>query len=180
MKNASTIISFSQEDEDHRVPYRHNRPLYVTAEVNGIEFKRTFLDSGASIKVMPLSVFKEARNQNTGWWSSLLTSMGSEENDGGRWDMLLLTWRWERLAQPPSSMWRMHQPPATCCWEKSGCIWIHGMHRYDAIPSTSHKVLKAIWGKETMEIPASVKPWWIHWQLGFVEFVGNADLTNCC
>ena len=29
------------------------------------------------------------------------------------------------------------------------------MHRYDAIPSTSHKVLKAIWGKESMDIPAS-------------------------
>lgn len=57
IRDESNSITFS--DVDRRVPYPHNRLLYVTSRVNGIELKRTFLDSGASINLMPMSTFKK-------------------------------------------------------------------------------------------------------------------------
>ena len=32
------------------------------------------------------------------------------------------------------------------------------MHQYDAIPSTSHQVLKAIWRRQAVKIPFSTNP----------------------
>ncbi|KAI8530126.1 hypothetical protein RHMOL_Rhmol11G0031400 [Rhododendron molle] len=40
IRDESNAVTFS--DADRRVPYPHNRPLYVTSRVNGIELKRTF------------------------------------------------------------------------------------------------------------------------------------------
>ena len=59
MRNALAIISFYEKD--HRMPYKHNRPLYVIGVVNDVGFKCTFLDGGASINAMLYSVFKMAR-----------------------------------------------------------------------------------------------------------------------
>ena len=59
MRNAHAIIIFSKKD--HKVPYKNNRKLCVTAVVNGVEFKRAFLDGSASINAMPYSVFKAAK-----------------------------------------------------------------------------------------------------------------------
>lgn len=56
IRDESNSVTFF--DADRRVPYPHNRSLYVTSFVNGMELKRTFLDGGASINLMPLSTFK--------------------------------------------------------------------------------------------------------------------------
>ncbi|GFY91112.1 hypothetical protein Acr_07g0013080 [Actinidia rufa] len=44
MRNAPAIISFFEKD--HRVPYKHDIPLYVIVIVNGVEFKCAFLNGG--------------------------------------------------------------------------------------------------------------------------------------
>lgn len=49
-------ITFSKADREVRYP--HNRPLYVTAIINGIEVWRAFINNGASVNIMPYTVFK--------------------------------------------------------------------------------------------------------------------------
>ena len=39
----------------------HNRPLYVESMLNGHPVKRTFIDNGASLNIMPMSTFKAAK-----------------------------------------------------------------------------------------------------------------------
>lgn len=43
-------------DDDRRsLPTNHNRPLYVTANVNGVELRRAMLNPGSSINIISLS-----------------------------------------------------------------------------------------------------------------------------
>ena len=42
----------------------HNRPLYVESMLNGHPIKRTFIDNGASLNIMPMSTFKVAKIDN--------------------------------------------------------------------------------------------------------------------
>lgn len=49
----SNMITFLEADRE--VSYIHNRLLYVTVIINGLEARRTFIDNGASINTMPLS-----------------------------------------------------------------------------------------------------------------------------
>lgn len=58
IRDESNSITFT--DADKRVPFLHNRPLYVTACVNSVELKCVFLYDRASINLMPLSTFKMA------------------------------------------------------------------------------------------------------------------------
>ena len=55
IRNTPAILTFSKTD--HKVPYKHNKLLYVTTMVNGVEFKRAFLYRGASINAMTYLVF---------------------------------------------------------------------------------------------------------------------------
>lgn len=61
IRDESNSITFS--DADQRIPYPHNRPLYITSCINGTELKHTFLYGGASINLMPLSTFKRLEIQ---------------------------------------------------------------------------------------------------------------------
>ena len=47
-------------DADRAVRFPHNRPLYVTASINGVSFARTLMDGGASINIMPINSFHAA------------------------------------------------------------------------------------------------------------------------
>lgn len=49
-------ISFSMVDREVRYP--HNRPLHVTTIINGIEVRRAFINNGASVNIIPCTVFK--------------------------------------------------------------------------------------------------------------------------
>jgi hypothetical protein len=57
IREGANSITFS--DADRRVTFSHNRPLYVTALIKGVELRRAFLDGGASINIMPLATFKK-------------------------------------------------------------------------------------------------------------------------
>lgn len=52
----SNKITFSEADME--VPYIHNRPLYMIVMINGLEARRTFIDNGASVNIMPLSTLR--------------------------------------------------------------------------------------------------------------------------
>ncbi|XP_059638839.1 uncharacterized protein LOC132281121 [Cornus florida] len=54
-RSPGSAIVFTEEDK--YVPTTHNRPLYVTASLNGVELKRAFMDNGSSLNIMPLEVF---------------------------------------------------------------------------------------------------------------------------
>lgn len=50
-------IYFSKADKE--VKYHHNRLMYVTAIINGLEVRKVFIDNGTSINIMPYNVFKQ-------------------------------------------------------------------------------------------------------------------------
>ncbi|KAI8555548.1 hypothetical protein RHMOL_Rhmol05G0180800 [Rhododendron molle] len=74
IRDESNSVTFS--DADRKVPYPHNRPLYITSRINGMELKRTFLDGGASINIMPLSTFKRLGIQDNRIVESPITITG--------------------------------------------------------------------------------------------------------
>ena len=41
--------------------FNHNQPLYVESVLNGHPIKRTFIDNGTSLNIMPMSTFKAAK-----------------------------------------------------------------------------------------------------------------------
>lgn len=45
-------------DDRRGLPTTHNRPLYVTASVNGVKLKRAMLDPGSSINIISLSTLE--------------------------------------------------------------------------------------------------------------------------
>ena len=49
------MIIFSAKD--HQYDFAHNKPLYVEAKVNELGVKRALVDNGASVNLMPKSVF---------------------------------------------------------------------------------------------------------------------------
>lgn len=44
------------DNEQHNLPNTHNQPLYVTANMKGVELKRGMLDPGFSLNIISLSV----------------------------------------------------------------------------------------------------------------------------
>lgn len=57
IREESNTTSFS--DVDRRVPFPHNKPLFVTDHINGVELKQAFLDGGPSINIVPLEMLKK-------------------------------------------------------------------------------------------------------------------------
>ena len=55
----STEITFSDKDMEVGYP-DHKRPLYLAASINQIPIKRTLVDTGASINLIPLSTLQAA------------------------------------------------------------------------------------------------------------------------
>ena len=56
----SSEITFSDEDMEMRYP-DHKRPLYLIASINQIPIKRAFVDTGASVNLIPLSTLQAAQ-----------------------------------------------------------------------------------------------------------------------
>lgn len=44
------------DNERHDLPSSHNRPCYITANVKGVELKRTRLNQGSSLNIISLAV----------------------------------------------------------------------------------------------------------------------------
>ena len=55
----STEITFSNEDMEVGHP-DHRRPLYLAASINQIPIKRSLVDTGASVNLIPLSILQVA------------------------------------------------------------------------------------------------------------------------
>ncbi|XP_028117463.1 uncharacterized protein K02A2.6-like [Camellia sinensis] len=51
-------ITFSEANRAY--PFPHNRSLFITTYINDVEFKRAFLDSGASINIITTNTFAKA------------------------------------------------------------------------------------------------------------------------
>lgn len=54
-QESSNKISFYEDDREAK--FTHNRPLYVSALINGLEVGRAFIDNEASVNIMPLKTF---------------------------------------------------------------------------------------------------------------------------
>ncbi|XP_059669295.1 uncharacterized protein LOC132314449 [Cornus florida] len=57
-RSTGSALVFTEEDKCAPTP--HNRPLYITSSLNGVELKRAFLDNGSSFNIMPLEVFRRS------------------------------------------------------------------------------------------------------------------------
>ncbi|GMP51912.1 hypothetical protein CsSME_00017954 [Camellia sinensis var. sinensis] len=60
-------ITFSEADRAY--PFPHNCPLFFTAYINDVEFKRAFLDGRASIPLTPL---QRLVSQSPEWFANPL------------------------------------------------------------------------------------------------------------
>lgn len=50
------MILFENDRQD--LPSHHNRSLYVTASIRGVELKCAMVDSGSTLNIIPLSILE--------------------------------------------------------------------------------------------------------------------------
>lgn len=150
IREDSNAISFS--DADRRVPFPHNRPLFVTAYINGMELKRAFLDGGASINIMPLETLKRLNIPEPRIIKSLvgIVGFGGEKKPSLGYIVLDLA---VGPIRAPTKFHIIEGP--TNYHVILGRSW---MHKYAVVPSSYHQCLKGIWAGKKITVPATERP----------------------
>ena len=150
IREDSNTIAFS--DADKKVPFSHNRPLFVTAYINGMEFKRAFLDGGASINIMPLETLKKLDIPEPRIIKSLvgIVGFGGEKKPSLGYIVLDLA------VGPIRSPTKFHIIEGPTNYHVIlGRSW---MHKYAVVPSSYHQCLKGIWAGKKVTVPATERP----------------------
>jgi hypothetical protein len=149
-KEGINKISFSEADKELR--QLSNRPLYVTALVNGYEVKRAFIDNGSSLNIMPYKVFqtlgvpeKKIVPRGTsivGITNNTITSLGFVRIDLQVGKIRGLT--------------TFHVIDCEASYHVLlGRPWINAN---GAVPSTYHQCIKAIYNGKEVTIQATKRP----------------------
>jgi hypothetical protein len=150
IKDESNAISFS--DSDRRITHPHNRPLYVTARVNGVELKRAFMDGGASINIMPMSTLKKVGIPENRIVKSLIGITGFQGDKKESLGYVIV----DLAVGPIRTATKFHIIDAQTNYQIIlGRSW---MHRFAVIPSSYHQCLKAIWAGKKVTVAASDRP----------------------
>ena len=153
-KEQSSAITFSEADRKY--PFSHNRPLYVTVFINGVEFKRAFLDSGASINIMTRATLEKAgiSEERIVKQPIVITGFGGERR------VTIGCVTVDLAVGEIRSATKFHIIDSEANYHIIlGRTW---MHRYGAVPSSYHQCVKAKWGKKTVTIQATERPFEIH------------------
>ncbi|CAL5386670.1 unnamed protein product [Camellia sinensis] len=153
-KEQSSAITFSEVDRKYL--FSHNRPLYVTAFINGVEFKRAFLDSGASINIMTRATLEKAgiSEERIVKQPIVITGFGGERR------VTIGCVTVDLAVGEIRSATKFHIIDSETNYHIIlGRTW---MHRYGAVPSSYHQCVKAKWRKKTVTIQATERPFEIH------------------
>ncbi|KAH7847621.1 hypothetical protein Vadar_028272 [Vaccinium darrowii] len=150
IREDSNTITFS--DTDRRVPFPHNRPLFVTAYINGVELKRAFLDGGASINIMPLETLKKLDIPEPRIIKSLVGIVGFRGEKKPSLGYIML----DLAVGPIRAPTKFHVIEGPTNYHVIlGRSW---MHRYAVVPSSYHQCLKGIWARKKVTVPAIERP----------------------
>ena len=150
MEEEENNISFSKADREIRYP--HNRPLYVTAVINGIEVRRAFIDNGASVNIMPYTMFKrlglpekkivKEQTNITGFANQSTRTLGHIKVD----------MQVGKIRGPVM----FHVAEVDVAYHVLlGRAW---QNDYGVVPSVFHQCLKAIWKGKERKVPATQNP----------------------
>ncbi|XP_028061728.1 uncharacterized protein LOC114265167 [Camellia sinensis] len=143
-------ITFSEADKAY--PFPHNRPLFVTAYINDVEFKCAFLDGGASINIITTDTFARAGIPKSRMARQPITVIGfGGEKKVTRGHVVV-----DLAVGEICFATKFHVIDADTNYHMIlGRAW---MHRYGAIPSSYHQCVKAKLEKCTVTINAFEKP----------------------
>jgi hypothetical protein len=150
IKDELGAITFSEADR--KVLHPHNRPLYVTARVNGVELKRAFMDGGASINIMPMSTLLKVGIPEERIVKSLIGITGFQGDKKESLGYVIV----DLAVGPIRTATKFHIIDAQTNYHIIlGRSW---MHRFAVIPSSYHQCLKAIWAGKKVTVAASDRP----------------------
>ncbi|GMP49449.1 hypothetical protein CsSME_00016420 [Camellia sinensis var. sinensis] len=143
-------ITFSEADRAY--PFLHNRPLFVTAYFNDVEFKRLFLDGGASINIITADTFAKAGIPESRMVRQPITITGFGGEKKVTKGHVVVDLAVGEIRSPT----KFYVIEADTNYHMIlGRAW---MHRYGAIPSSYHQCVKAKLGKRTVTINVFEKP----------------------
>ncbi|XP_059650167.1 uncharacterized protein LOC132295922 [Cornus florida] len=145
-----SAIVFTEEDKCVLTP--HNRPLYVTASLNGVELKRAFLDNGSSLNIMPLEIFRR-----TGLPSEKLIRKSTEITGFGsdirRTEGYVTT---ELVIGKFKGPVKFHVIDSDTPYHLlMGRGW---MHKFGIVPSSYHQCIKVFWNGKQVTVRCSDRP----------------------
>lgn len=135
-----------------RVDHPHNRPLYLTAEINGVLFKRALIDNGFTVNIMSYATFKTSGLKDftiqrhiisiTGFGSNVVPTIGS----------VFLHLHIGELKTTA----KVHIIDAETTYHVLlGRAWLH---QHKVVPSILHQCTKAIHARKMVILEPSVSP----------------------
>lgn len=133
-------------------PCLHNRPLYVEARVNGLKVKRALVDNGASVNLMPITMYTAMKPPKGGLVSQSITLTGFAATSIKTMGYVTV----ELEVGPIWSPTRFHVYEADTSYRLLlGRQWIH---THNCVPSTLHQCVKAYVRGNDIHIPATIAP----------------------
>ncbi|KAF7130216.1 hypothetical protein RHSIM_Rhsim10G0123700 [Rhododendron simsii] len=147
-----THLPITFTEADRQLPFPHNWPLYVPVIINGMEFQRGFLDGGASLNILPYSVFKAAGIPSSHLVNQPITISGFGNHSQQSMGFVQV----DLIVGPIRSATKFHVIDSETTYQALlGRTW---MHRYAAVPSTYHQCMKGIYKNGLVTIVGSQKP----------------------
>ena len=144
------MIIFSAKD--HQYDFAHNKPLYVEAKVNELGVKRALVDNGASVNLMPKSVFTALPRGQERLTLHEVTLSGFASNKSKTIGHIVVDLKVGPLRSPT----RFHVIEEDTSYHLLlGRPWIHA---HNCIPSTLHQCLKANQRGKTIHVSATRAP----------------------
>ena len=130
----------------------HNRPLYVESMLNGHPVKRTFIDNGASLNIMPMSTFKAAKIDVRRLVKQPISINGFTDRPTDTIGYVNVDFK----VGPIHSSTKFHVIEAPVSYHLLvGRKWLHD---HNLIPSTLHQCIKGHWKGKDVFIPATKNP----------------------
>ena len=143
-------IVFTEADMYTPHPY-HNKPLYVESIINEYPIKRTFIDDGSSVNLMPLSTLK-AVNINMKSLRRPMTLMSFDNKEIQTLGQVTVNFK----MGPVQDQTCFHVIDANVAYHV--LIGRKFLHTHNIIPSSRHQCIKGHWKGKEIFIPATKAP----------------------
>ena len=144
------VITFSAKDRQHH--FLHNKPLYVEAKANELGVRRALVDNGASVNLMPQSIFKALPHGQDRLIPHEVTLSGFDSNKSKTMGHIMVDLKVGPIRGPT----RFHVLEEETSYHLLlGRPWIHA---HNCVPSTLHQCLKASIKGKIVHINATKAP----------------------
>ncbi|NAU84042.1 retroviral-like aspartic protease, partial [Klebsiella pneumoniae] len=134
----------------------HNRPLYVTAEVNGCQLNRVLIDPGASVNILNVEALKSLSLGHLKLTSDKIMLKGFNDKGQRALGSITLPLQFGELRTEA----KFHVIDADTSYKALlGRPWIH---EHEMIPSTLHQCMKYLRDGVEHSIPGDTQPFIVH------------------